>query len=154
MSFPEGSPHPLTSVLMKGASRHRGDPRGCHGQTGPVLPPARNQQRPQGGVDRPPTAAEGTALPTPPFPGRESMQSWYVRPGLWVFAEKSQEGNTQPSGSHKSGRTPHPGHRQDHRAVCVTAQTRVGEGLLATLCGLRHVLCSWAERGGSGSLSV
>ena len=74
-----------------------------------------------------PAPAEGTALPTTSS-GCESMQSWCVRPGLGVFAAKSQEANTQPSGSHESGCTPHPGHRQGHRAVCVTPQIRVARG--------------------------
>ena len=65
----EGGPRPLTGVLMK-RRLDRGDPSGCHGQTGPVLTQPGTSRDPEG-VQRP-NPAEGAALPTAPSPGHES----------------------------------------------------------------------------------
>lgn len=77
---------------------------------------------------KPLTPAEGAALPTTLSPGCDSVQSWCVRPGLRVFAAKSQEANTQPGGSQEPECTPQLRHRQGHRAVRVTPQIQVARG--------------------------
>ena len=78
---------------MKGASGHRGDPRGCRGQTGPVLRQLGTSRDLGVGTEPQPLQR---AQPCPPHrPQGVRVQFWCVESGLWGFAAKSQDVTAQ-----------------------------------------------------------